>query len=453
MKSIFNYSFAFWIFIFLLFCCFILFCIPDIYLEKYQTSTYMESGQIGDIVGGTTNPIIAVLAALLTFLAFWMQYKANKQQRDDISLERFESRLYEMLHLHRENLFDLKCGKDEGRLAVSNFCYKLKFIYILVDKFISYFSIDDKKLFTDYCKKNKYGEIEGKTIIAYNLFLYGTNFSFMYNNLSKERRLYDKLAASINDFEAFAVRIKGDEVYDEYCLKPLEFNISAFIRKTTGDTYAHPGNIIFTPDSLLCGYNDKLGVYFRQLFQIVKYIVLKENINEYDRYQYMRIVRSQLSDFEQILLYYNGLTEIGKAWNETLFSSDLLFSNYFSCRIKSCMFNYRNHWKSSLTYTQRMKTKLYGSSFLAVLYNYYLRMKKEWLNPTLVVKTEFKKDYWLLNMGLISRFRLIKNIPVSFQMFGYVPEIKYFSDIVIYFNHNENFFETKNAYLSYKENA
>lgn len=78
--------------------------IPDFYLEQYQTSAYIESGQIGDIVGGTTNPIIAIGAAFLTFLAFWMQYKANRQQRDDISLERFESNLYEMLHLHRENL-------------------------------------------------------------------------------------------------------------------------------------------------------------------------------------------------------------------------------------------------------------------------------------------------------------------------------------------------------------
>ena len=29
----------------------------------------------------------------------------------------------------------------------------------------------------------------------------------------------------------------------------------------------------------------------------------------------MRIVRSQLSDHEQVLLYYNGLSGFGKAWN------------------------------------------------------------------------------------------------------------------------------------------
>ena len=102
-------------------CIIIYLCIPDYCINVYKASNYDDNGQIGDIIGGTTSPIIAVIAAYLTFLAFWIQYKANKQQRQDIAVERFESRFYEMIHLHRENLSDLTCGEVSGREAIS--CY------------------------------------------------------------------------------------------------------------------------------------------------------------------------------------------------------------------------------------------------------------------------------------------------------------------------------------------
>ena len=43
---------------------------------------FTESGQIGDTVSGIMNPFIALAGVLLTFLAFYIQFKANKQQKD-----------------------------------------------------------------------------------------------------------------------------------------------------------------------------------------------------------------------------------------------------------------------------------------------------------------------------------------------------------------------------------
>lgn len=47
-----------------------------------------KSGHIGDSIGGTLGPAIAIIAAAFTFLAFWVQYKANLQQMDVITKER-----------------------------------------------------------------------------------------------------------------------------------------------------------------------------------------------------------------------------------------------------------------------------------------------------------------------------------------------------------------------------
>ena len=113
----------------------------------------------------------AFIASFFTYLAFIMQYKANENQRNDIAIERFESNFYEMMHIQRNNLSELKCGELAGREAVTNMCYKLKLIFCLVDSILKKISNEDKYYFQQYCKsQNVKSYIEGETIIAYNLF-------------------------------------------------------------------------------------------------------------------------------------------------------------------------------------------------------------------------------------------------------------------------------------------
>lgn len=65
---------------------------------------FSETGSIGDTIGGIMGPFIAMIASWLTFIAFWVQYKANQMQRADIAIERFEQRLFEMLGLLQETV-------------------------------------------------------------------------------------------------------------------------------------------------------------------------------------------------------------------------------------------------------------------------------------------------------------------------------------------------------------
>lgn len=60
-----------------------------------------------------------------------------------------------------------------------------------------------------------------------------------------------------------------------------------------------------------------LGLYFRQLYHIVKMVATSQvMVDEKEKYEYVKILRTQLSDYEQILLYYNSLANMGKKWNE-----------------------------------------------------------------------------------------------------------------------------------------
>ena len=73
---------------------------------------FSDTGEVGDTIGGIMGPFVAIAASILTFLAFWVQFKANEQQRKDIALERFESNFFELLHFHQEitNELLLKCN-------------------------------------------------------------------------------------------------------------------------------------------------------------------------------------------------------------------------------------------------------------------------------------------------------------------------------------------------------
>ena len=112
-------SFIWFLVIALLIC-----CLPWL-LAKHSWIDFSTTGEIGDTIGGIMGPFIAIAAAGLTFIAFWVQYKANIQQRHDIAIERFESNLFEMIHIQQEitnglvieyrnqnNIAEKKTGRD-----------------------------------------------------------------------------------------------------------------------------------------------------------------------------------------------------------------------------------------------------------------------------------------------------------------------------------------------------
>lgn len=75
---------------------------------------FSDSGQVGDTIGGIMGPFIAIVASLLTFLAFWVQFKANQQQRYDIAVERFESNLFQMLQMQESIVNGLYYSSIDG---------------------------------------------------------------------------------------------------------------------------------------------------------------------------------------------------------------------------------------------------------------------------------------------------------------------------------------------------
>ena len=107
-----TFTLDFWIYLVIFLALIAIICCFPAWFTEPGKLDFRDTGQIGDTIGGIMGPFVAIAAAILTFLAFWVQFKANEQQRKDIALERFESNFFELLHFHQEitNGLLLKCN-------------------------------------------------------------------------------------------------------------------------------------------------------------------------------------------------------------------------------------------------------------------------------------------------------------------------------------------------------
>jgi hypothetical protein len=271
---------------------------------------FTNTGQIGDTIGGLMNPFIALAGVIVTGLAFYIQYKANEQQRTLFLAEqeenkaqlqlqideqnrqnkiaRFESQFYEMLTLHRDNISEMEVSgydfnEDNSKL-------------VRFEK-----NTSGRKIFVTMQK-------ELECIIAI--------YKGVTGGLTKEG--FD---------QSYQIFFEG---LDEYNKKHPEQELLIGMLKKARDQHRHPNpgipsnqqrkdfgsgvkmNFNFKPFS---GHASRLGHYFRHLYLAVKSVAKSDIITDYeDRMKYLRLLRAQLSNHEQILLFYNWLSGYGQDW-------------------------------------------------------------------------------------------------------------------------------------------
>jgi hypothetical protein len=285
-----------------------------------------STGSIGDTYGGTFGPAVALLGAILTFLAFYVQYRANriqllqleetKQQYESeiekrilddkeankrIRVERFEQKFYEMLKLHRDNVTELNiANKVLGRKCFVQMFKEFQFCYFIVSGQVAEWLINNKQ--------EEYRSVEFVCNISYIIFFYGlgTNSNIILNDLFQNinKGLLEEVFNSLNEKQ----EIYLDEVSKSSNFDYINFQIN--IENLPALVY----EVNYYP---LDGHSSRLGHYFRHLFQLVKFVDQESELFDFkEKYKYVKLIRAQLSNHEQMLLYINSLSSFGKVWNE-----------------------------------------------------------------------------------------------------------------------------------------
>ncbi len=262
-----------------------------------------NNSNISDTVNIIT-PFIAILAAGLTFLAFWVQFKANEQQRYDIRKERFENTFYELLKFHKQNVEDLKIENLNQRELFQELYYELKLSYNIV---YSVFSLEAKTSDDETKGVLSTHPLKNKLNLSYLLFFYGYNY--IYSVSANQMNLPEQTWKDIRE--------KIVEEFKKYDEDWQKGNYSLSENKKEGS--ADMGYIIYKNLSYykpFMGQSKLLGHYFRNMFQIVKYVDRQNDdfLSTTEKYNYIKTLRAQLSDYEQVLLYYNSLSSLGYDW-------------------------------------------------------------------------------------------------------------------------------------------
>lgn len=258
--------------------------------------SYEQTGEIGDIVSGITMPFISFAGIILTFLAFWIQYKANLELRRDIEIDRFASRYYELLKLHKENVNEMNLDDVyKGREIFRPLFDELRFTYFLIENIVNDFKPDSSK-------SGRFDNLAFK--IAYRIFYFGYN----ENSLDELKTFLDN-SCQPNDNVKILARLKQEKnkfTSAQTSSRPLRSSV-IINKETIWFTFSH---------APFQGQVSRLGHYYRHLFLTVTYIdgFSATQMNDSQKYDYTKTIRGQLSVYEQLLLYYNALSDYGSPW-------------------------------------------------------------------------------------------------------------------------------------------
>lgn len=306
------------------------------YNYELESSTDMSgTGQVGDFIGGVVGTFFSLAGFLILILTLSEQIKfANK--------ERFESKFFDLLKLHRENIQEMNSGSKSGRKELHEifgqflkcreecmFFFKRKKNYhIYQDEYILKIKKSLEKTNPDIdlvslAKLNIpylitfYGlGAEGKETIKnqfktrYKTEFYEPILEFLAMKPIKQSKYFkrwkviQKIADKKNQQKAFEIirMLRNNPNYSNEAFPNI-------VLKAENNKY--PNNYI----KFYGGHQYKLGHYFRHLFQSFTFINEQENMSEDEKYFYAKTLRAQLSTAEQSLLFINSISYLGLVWD------------------------------------------------------------------------------------------------------------------------------------------
>lgn len=272
----------------------------DISLKEIL-SNYELGNSALDFGNGILTPIIGSLAVLTTFLAFLVQYQANQRQKNDIRRERFERKFYEQLRLQKESMSEVNIfhGAYVGRSAFVKMFEEYKHCY-----WITYF------VYTENFSDNQHISLDDIHEISYQIFFFGIGES--------TRRVHQKKKNFYPLLDSVATEVKNIQAdYNNYLkyliAKGLNIKDHAFqYQFRTSPRFKY----LYRPFD---GHVSRLGHYYRHLYHTVKFVANskvfdKEEEITISKRSFLKVLRGQLSNHEQALLYANSLWGPGKKW-------------------------------------------------------------------------------------------------------------------------------------------
>lgn len=317
-----------------------------------------STGQVGDFIGGTVGTILTAISIILL-------YKTLQEQRKSFNKSQIESRFFELLNFHRDNVneieFEYYLSKDSSRLV------KGRHFFVTANKQLEYafeefeYFFRSKKLDINDIYEPKYLNMlkQNSTLASrkfnkfYLLAKIDICYLILFLGVSKDGKceILDLTKLKYNS-------LFMTDLLDYFRMKPSKHSIFYSLWKKLYDENSLTENIEaiqqeredklrdksiaiknsnYYPDNyykFYGGHQFRLGHYFRHLYQIVSFVHYNDNLAEKDKKNYIRILRGQLSDYEQKIFFVNSLSQLGRVWEisdssgNPIRDEDHLITNY-----------------------------------------------------------------------------------------------------------------------------
>jgi hypothetical protein len=227
----------------------------------FTINNKLASG-FGALAGG-------VAGSLFALAGFMLLYETLKKQREMFRVQQFETRFFQMLQLHRDNVHEMVHCSPRKQKNISG---RRVFLEVL-DQF------NEALRALKQSQKYKTIPIEKLISISYLATFFGVGGKTQFSLIPRLQE------------------VAGEEAN----------NIKEYLRSNPGKT--------INEDQYLGGHLSRLGHYYRHLYHCVRYVDEQSFLQDEDKRQYMKMLRAQLSNEEQICLFLNALSPLGKkAW-------------------------------------------------------------------------------------------------------------------------------------------
>ncbi len=231
----------------------------------------------GGFIGGLVGPIFSLAGFLLLYETIVAQRQSFDSQQKSFEIQQFETKFFELIHIHRDNVSQMvhRVPWDE-----SNYYDKARVFIEMKSQFSKLFKAVKLKVDNNRSIEDKNKEMSSINI-AYLILFFG---------VSKATR---------PDLEHFLLKYG----YDETLTNPIISEL--YLKKTK-----YNNNTVYYG-----GHQVRLGHYFRHLFQAVKFVDKATFLSPDQKYEYVKTLRAQLTQYELGIFFLNSLS-IGQEWQK-----------------------------------------------------------------------------------------------------------------------------------------
>lgn len=274
-------------------------CYPyfiDAYDKQQLNSDAID--HIGSFIGGVA-----------TLISIYYLYKTLRSQEKGQAVQFFESKYVELVKFNRD-VFDKastayvkQYGEETQMELFDSILEQLSHVHHLVSSNIP----DDVAEFyqdasSEEYKKDKENwkdKLRMRTIlnIGYLVVLVGVKPNNQVNLLKNK----------------YFKKYKEDSI--KFLLDKLQLYIGdTFEEPTVGLNPLQKEERKANPDKYFHGYQKYVCNYFRTLYQAVCYVDKQSFLSDTEKYEYVKMLRGQLSNEEEKVLFFNSLSDLGVDW-------------------------------------------------------------------------------------------------------------------------------------------